>query len=126
MTIFTKIINGEIPCFKIAENENYLAFLDIRPVKKGHALVIPKCEVDYIFDCDDDVLSGLMIFAKEVAIKIKSAIPCRRIGVMVAGLEVPHTHIHLIPIDDVNDLNFANAKEVPMEELKDIAQKIFN
>ena len=99
MTIFSKIIAGEIPCYKIAEDENYFAFLDIRPLTKGHTLVIPKQEEDYIFGLDDATLSGLMLFAKKVATAIESAVPCVRVGVAVIGLEVPHAHIHLIPIN---------------------------
>lgn len=123
-TIFTKIINGEIPCHKILENEKFLAFLDIRPVKKGHALVIPKKEVDYLFDMDDPELGELMAFAKKAAKKIKKVVPCLKIGVMVAGLEVPHAHVHLIPIEKVFDLNFANAKQVSNEELAKLADQI--
>lgn len=109
-SIFTKIINGEIPCYKIAEDENHLAFFDINPLKEGHALVIPKKEVDYVFNLEDVELANLMIFAKKVAKAIEKALPCKRIGVAVIGLEVPHTHIHLIPINSVKDLNFANPK----------------
>lgn len=123
-TIFTKIIEGEIPCHKILENDRYLAFLDIRPINPGHCLVIPKKEIDYIFDVDDELLSGLMVFAKKVAVKIKKAVSCKRVGVMVAGLEVPHTHIHLVPIFKISDLNFANAKPMSNDELKKIAEKI--
>jgi len=109
-TIFTKIVNGEIPCYKIAEDENYLAFLDINPLAKGHTLVIPKKEVDYIFDVDDQLLAGMMVFSKKVAKAIEKAVPCKRIGVAVLGLEVPHAHIHLIPINKLGDINFANPK----------------
>jgi histidine triad (HIT) family protein len=116
-TIFTKIINGDIPCHKILEDENYLAFLDIRPIRRGHALVIPKKEVDYIFDMDDGDLAGLMIFAKKAARMIKAKIPCRKIGVMVCGIEVAHTHIHLVPFDAIPELNFANARETSNEDL---------
>ncbi len=123
-TIFTKIIKGEIPCHKIAEDDNFLAFLDIRPIKKGHTLVIPKKEIDYFFDLDKDTLSELMVFAKGIAKKIEDKIECQRIGVMVAGLEVPHVHVHLIPIDSINDLNFANAKSVDQQELARIAEEI--
>ncbi|MBF0523311.1 MAG: HIT family protein [Candidatus Omnitrophica bacterium] len=123
-SLFTKIVNGEIPCHKIAEDKDYLAFLDIRPINPGHALVIPKKEIDYIFDVDDQLLLGLMIFAKKIARAIKKSVPCTRIGIMVAGIEVPHCHIHLIPINNIGDLNFANAKPVPKEELADIAQQI--
>jgi len=123
-TIFTKILAGEIPAHKILENDRYLAFLDIRPVNPGHTLVIPKQEVDYIFDMEDDLLKGLMIFAKKVAKGIKKVIPCKKVGIMVAGIEVPHAHIHLIPIQNVNDLSFARAKAMPPEELASIAAKI--
>ncbi len=123
-TIFTRIVKGEIPCHKILENEKYLAFLDVRPINPGHTLVIPKKEIDYIFDADDTLLAELMMFAKKVARAIEKEIPCKRIGVMVAGLEVPHLHIHLIPINDVHDLNFARAKPASGEELAKIAEKI--
>jgi histidine triad (HIT) family protein len=124
-SIFTKIINGEIPCHKIAEDENYFAFLDISPLALGHTLVIPKQEVDYIFDLDDDVLSGLNLFAKRVAKAIEKSIECKRIGLAVIGIEVPHTHIHLVPLNNVGDLNFANPKlEVASDKLAEIAAKI--
>ena len=124
-TIFSKIVNGEIPAYKIAEDENYLAFLDVFPLKPGHALVIPKLENDYIFDLDDTQLSGLMVFAKKVAKGICKVIPCKRIGVAVIGLEVPHTHIHLIPMEHVGDMNFANPKmKIAPEEMQIIADKI--
>ncbi|MGB1103846.1 MAG: HIT family protein [Crocinitomicaceae bacterium] len=124
-SIFTRIINGEIPSHKIAENDNFYAFLDISPLQKGHTLVIPKKEVDYIFDVEDDLLGEMMIFAKEVSKKIKKAFPCNRIGVTVIGLEVPHAHIHLIPINSMNDMNFAQAKlDLSQDELADIAERI--
>jgi histidine triad (HIT) family protein len=124
-SIFTKIINGEIPCYKIAEDERYFAFLDINPLKKGHTLVIPKNEVDYIFDVEDNLLGGLMIFAKKVAKAIDKAIPCKRVGVTVIGLEVPHTHIHLIPLDKMTDMHFTNAKlQLSKEEFEEIARSI--
>lgn len=123
-TLFTKIIKGEIPCHKILEDERYLAFLDIRPINPGHTLVIPKKEIDYIFTVDDDLLGGAFIFAKKVAAMIEKVIPCKRIGVMVAGLEVPHAHIHLVPINAVADLNFTKAKSVTPEELAQVAKKI--
>ncbi len=124
-TIFTKIINGEIPCYKIAEDDNYFAFLDINPLKAGHTLVVPKKETDYIFDLDDKQLSGLIIFSKKVAVAIKSAIPCKRIGVAILGLEVPHAHIHLVPMDNMEDVNFKNPKlKFSPEEFKEIAAKI--
>jgi|SRR3989338_2673452 len=123
-SLFTKIIKGEIPCHKILEDENYLAFLDIRPINPGHTLVILKKEIDYIFDVDDPLLAGMMLFAKKVAGMIKKSVPCKKVGVMVAGLEVPHAHIHLVPIFDVGDLNFAKAKPTPDEELAKVAEKI--
>ena len=104
-TIFTKIIKGEIPCYKIAENDKYFAFLDINPLKIGHTLVVPKIEKDYIFDLGDEDLSGLILFSKKVAIAIEKAIPCGRIGVAVIGLEVPHVHIHLVPMDTMENIN---------------------
>ncbi len=109
-TIFTKIVKGEIPCYKIAEDDNYLAFLDINPLAQGHTLVIPKKEVDYIFDVDDQLLGGMMIFSKRVALAIEKAVPCKRVGIAVLGLEVPHAHIHLIPINNLGDINFSNPK----------------
>lgn len=124
-TIFKKIINGEIPCYKIAEDENYFAFLDINPLRAGHTLVVPKRETDYIFDLDDDQLAGLILFSKKVATAIKSVIPCNRIGVAILGIEVPHTHVHLIPMDTMEDINFKNPKiKFSSEEFKEIAAKI--
>lgn len=124
-TIFTKIINGEISCYKIAEDENYLAFLDIMPLAEGHVLVIPKKEVDYIFDLNDELLSGLMLFAKKIAPAIAQACPCRRVGVSVIGLEVPHAHVHLIPLNSMNDINFTREKLKPSaDELKATATRI--
>jgi len=123
-TIFTKIIHGEIPCHKILEDDRHLAFLDIRPIKEGHALVIPKEEIDYLFDMDDSALADLIIFAKKVAVMIEAKIPCRKIGVMVCGIEVPHTHIHLVPFNEISDLNFALAKEVPQERLAEVGALI--
>jgi histidine triad (HIT) family protein len=121
-TIFSKIISGEIPCYKVAEDENFLAFLDIQPMRKGHVLVIPKIGVDYIFDMEDDQLGKMMAFSKTVAHKIKAVFPCRKVGVTVIGLEVPHAHIHLIPINGIQDMNFAQEKLVlDAEELKEIA-----
>jgi histidine triad (HIT) family protein len=121
-TIFSKIISGEIPCYKVAEDENFLAFLDIQPLRKGHVLVIPKIGVDYIFDMEDDQLGKMMAFSKTVAHKIKAVFPCRKVGVTVIGLEVPHAHIHLIPINGIQDMNFAQEKLVlDAEELKEIA-----
>jgi len=126
-TIFSKIINGEIPCYKIAEDDDFLAFLDINPLVKGHVLVIPKTEVDYIFDLDDNMLSSMVLFAKTVASKIKAFIPCNKIGLSVVGLEVPHAHIHLIPINSINDMNFSNQKlKFTSIELEEIANQIRN
>ncbi len=126
-TVFSKIISGEIPCHKILENNDYLAFLDLRPVNPGHTLVIPKKEVDYIFDMDDASLSSIMPFTKKVAAAIKKTVPCKKVGVMVAGLEVPHAHIHLIPIlGSVHELAFANAKPAEASELASLAEKIRN
>jgi histidine triad (HIT) family protein len=124
-SIFTKIINKEIPAFIIAEDDDFIAFLDIMPLAIGHTLVVPKKEVDYIFDCDDDVLSKMLVFSKKVSKKIESAIPCKRIGVAVIGLEVPHTHVHLVPLNHVGDINFERPKlSISKEELKAIADKI--
>lgn len=124
-SIFTKIVNGEIPSFKIAETDNFLAFLDIMPLRKGHTLVIPKKQVDYIYDLDDNVLSELFVFSKKVAKKIESKISCKRIGVSVIGLEVPHAHIHLIPIDSVADIDFSQPKlKLSNAEFSEIADKI--
>lgn len=124
-SIFTKIVKGEIPCYKIAEDENFLAFLDINPLVKGHTLVIPKKEVDYIFDLDDETYAGLMAFAKKVAGPLKLAVPCERIGVTVIGLEVPHAHVHLIPINIMDDMNFSRPKmTLEEEEMQEIAEEI--
>lgn len=124
-SIFTKIVQGEIPAYKVAEDDNYLAFLDVFPLVKGHTLVIPKREIDYIFDLDDALLSGLHVFSKKVAKAIEKAIPCKRVGVSVVGLEVPHAHVHLIPIDTVNDMNFSRPKaSFSKEEMEDTLQQI--
>lgn len=124
-TIFSRIVNGEIPCYKIAEDEKFFAFLDINPMSKGHTLVIPKVEEDYIFNLDDDTLSGMTLFAKKIAKAIEKAVPCLRIGVAVIGLEVPHAHIHLIPINQESDMNFKNPKlKLSPEEMNEIALKI--
>lgn len=123
-SIFTRIINGEIPCHKVAETSDYLAFLDIRPQTKGHTLCIPKQEIDYIFDLEDQYLAGLMTFAKKVARAVKQVVPCKRIGVAVVGLEVPHTHIHLIPINAVSDISFKEPLDIPAEELAELAAQI--
>jgi histidine triad (HIT) family protein len=124
-TIFTKIILGEIPCYKIAEDDNYLAFLDIQPLVRGHVLVVPKVEVNYIFNCDDELLAGLILFAKKVAKMMEGKFECKRIGVSVIGLEVPHTHIHLIPINGVADMDFSKPKlKLQQHELERIADSI--
>ena len=125
VSIFSKIIIGEIPCYKVAESETCFAFLDINPLAKGHVLVVPKFEVDYIFDLDDETYIQLNLFAKKVAIALKKAIPCSRIGVTVIGLEVPHVHIHLIPINEVSDMNFSNKKlDFSKLEFQEIANSI--
>lgn len=123
-TIFTRILNGDIPAHKILEDSQYLAFLDIRPVNPGHTLVIPKQEVNYIFDLEDDLLKGLFVFSKKVAKAIRKSFPCEKVGIMVAGIEVPHAHVHLIPINRVSDLNFARAQNMGQKELAAIAAKI--
>ncbi|MDR0907968.1 MAG: HIT family protein [Rikenellaceae bacterium] len=124
-TIFTRIIEGEIPAYKVAEDENYIAFLDVNPLVKGHTLVVPKKEVDYIFDLDDPTLAGMMIFAKRVAAKIKGAVECKKVGVAVIGLEVLHAHIHLIPLNVENDMNFRNPRlQLSAEEFASLAEKI--
>lgn len=123
-SIFTRIINGEIPCYKIAEDDRYFAFLDIRPLNAGHTLVVPKAEVDYIFDLDDDTLAGLMVFAGKVARAIEKVVECERIGVAVIGLEVPHCHIHLSPINGVHDMDFRNPKNISPDEMAALAAKI--
>ena len=128
MTIFTRIINGEIPSYKVAENEQFYAFLDINPLQKGHTLVVPKLvepEANYIFDLDDDLLSEMLVFSKQVARGIQGAIDCKRVGVAVIGLEVPHVHMHLIPISKEGDMSFANPKmTLPAEEMAMIANSI--
>ncbi len=125
MTIFSKIVAGEIPAYKVAETIDYLAFLDIQPLAEGHVLVIPKKEVDYLFDMDDELYTGLQIFAKIVATGLRKAISCKRIGVAVIGLEVPHAHIHLIPMNSVSDLNFSRPKlSFTPEQLQATADKI--
>lgn len=124
-TIFSRIISGEIPCHKIAETEEFIAFLDIMPLAIGHTLVIPKKEVDYIFSLDDKTLAGLMLFAKQIAPAIEKAVPCLRIGVAVIGLEVPHAHVHLVPLNIVDDINFTRPKLKPsQDELATVAAKI--
>ena len=128
MTIFTRIINGEIPSYKVAENEHFYAFLDINPLQKGHTLIVPKLsepEADYIFDLEDELLSEMLVFSKQVARGIKGAIDCKRVGVAVIGLEGPHVHMHLIPISKEGDMSFANPKmTLPAEEMAEIAQSI--
>lgn len=124
-TIFTRIIRGEIPGYKIAEDENYYAFLDIHPLAEGHTLVVPKKEVDYLFDLEERELAGLMVFAQKVAARIREVVPCKRIGVAVIGLDVPHAHIHLVPISEGGDLDFSRPKlELTPEEFKAIQAKI--
>lgn len=124
---FTKIINGEIPCYKVAENEFNIAFLDISPICFGHVLVVPKIEVDYIFDVEDNSYLQLWVFAKEVAKKIEKVVECKRIGISVIGLEVPHTHIHLVPLNTIEDINFSKPKlSFTDKELKELAEKIMN
>lgn len=123
-SIFSRIVNKEIPAHVVAETDDYLAFLDVRPQAKGHTLVIPKKEVDYIFDMEDEHLAGLMIFAKKVAKALKKTVPCTRVGIAVIGLEVPHAHVHLMPINHISDLGFGKSLDISKEELMDIAAKI--
>lgn len=124
-SIFTRIANGEIPCYKIAEDDHCLAFLDVNPLVPGHTLVIPKQQVDYIFDVEDDLLMKLHLFAKKVALKMDRAIQCERIGVSVIGLEVPHAHIHLIPMNRVSDMDFSKPKiEISSEKMSELAERI--
>ena len=124
-SLFTKIVEGEIPAYKVAENDKYLAFLDIMPLVEGHVLVIPKQEVDYVFDLEDDVLAGLHIFAKKVAKAIDNVIPCSRIGDAIIGLEVPHTHVHLVPLNTMDDINFTRPKlSLSKEKMESIQKKI--
>ena len=126
-SLFSKIVEGEIPCYKVAENDQFLAFLDIMPLRKGHTLVIPKKEVDYIFDLDDELLAEMILFAKSVSKKIRATFPCNRVGLSVIGLEVPHAHIHLIPINDLQDMNFMQEKcSLSPDELRQIASDIRN
>ena len=123
-TIFTKIINGEIPCYKIAEDENYLAFLDVNPNAKGHTLCIPKQAVDKIFDMEELHYLGLMAFSRKIALAIEKAIPCKRVGMSVIGLEVPHAHVHLIPLNEMDEIRFQNKVKLESEEFRIIATKI--
>lgn len=125
MTIFSRIIQGEIPCYKIAENNQFFAFLDIRPLTKGHTLVVPRIEVDYLFDMPDETLAAMMVFAKKVSLAIQKSVSCTRVGLTVIGLEVPHAHIHLIPIQTEMDMNFRNKPQsLTSEEMQEIAAKI--
>ena len=121
MTIFSRIINGEIPCYKIAEDERFFAFLDINPVQPGHTLVIPRQETDYIFDLSDEMIGEMMKFAKRVAQAIRLTIPCKKVAMAVLGLEVPHAHIHMIPVSSEGDMDFRNKKDLKPEEMKKIA-----
>ncbi len=124
-TLFTRIINGEIPCYKVAEDDRYFAFLDINPLTKGHTLVVPKVEDDYIFNLDDETYAGLMLFAKKVAQAQQLAIPCKRIGVAVLGMEVPHVHVHLVPMQSEGDMNFAKQKlQLSLAEMAETAAAI--
>ena len=124
-SIFTRIIRGEIPCYKVAEDEKHFAFLDINPLTKGHTLVIPKREVDYIFDLEDEEIAALNVFAKKVALAVQQVVPCKRIGTCVMGMEVPHAHIHLIPMTQEGDMNFRNPKlKLASEEMQELAEAI--
>ena len=124
-TIFTRIVNGEIPCYKVAEDDQFLAFLDINPLAKGHTLVIPKKEIDYLFDVEDDLYSDMWLFSRKVALAIEKVVPCRRIGIAVLGLEVPHAHIHLVPINSVYDIDFSKPKlKLSQEEFQLLAGRI--
>lgn len=123
-SIFTKIVNGEIPCFKITEDENFLAFLDVNPNAKGHTLCIPKREIDKIFDIEDDLYVGLMQFSKKVAIALEKAVSCKRVGMAVIGLEVPHAHVHLIPLNEMDEMRFQNKVKLEKEEFEALAKSI--
>lgn len=123
-SIFTRIINGEIPCYKIAEDDRFFAFLDIRPLNAGHTLVIPKEEIDYLFDMEDNMLADMIMFSKKIAVAIKKVIPCERVGMAVIGLEVPHAHIHLSPVNSLHDLDFSRPKQFSPEEMERIAAAI--
>ena len=123
-SIFTKIVNGEIPCYKINEDENFLAFLDVNPNAKGHTLCIPKREIDKIFDIEDNLYIGLMQFSKKVAIALEKAVPCKRIGMAVIGLEVPHAHVHLIPLNEMDEIRFQNKVKLEKEEFEALAKSI--
>ena len=124
MSIFTKIINGEIPCYKITENEEFIAFLDITPNAKGHTLCVPKQEISYLFDMEDDHYLRLMAFSKKVAKALEKVVPCKRIGVAVVGLEVPHTHVHLIPISEMKEMTFQHKVQMTDDEFKALAEKV--
>jgi histidine triad (HIT) family protein len=126
-TIFSRIVSKEIPCFSVHENDEFLAFLDVNPLVKGHTLVIPKMEVDYIFDLDDAVLQRMIVFSKDVARKLKDTFPCKKIGISVVGLEVPHAHIHLIPINSIDDMNFSREKlKLSQDQLREIQSNILS
>ena len=124
MSIFTKIVNGEIPCYKIAEDDNFLAFLDVNPNAKGHTLCIPKQEINKIFDINDDLYLGLMAFAKKIAIALEKSVPCKRIGMAVIGLEVPHAHVHLIPLNEMDEMRFQNKVSLTQEEFLALVKEI--
>lgn len=127
MTLFSKIIRGDIPCYKIAEDVKFFAFLDISPMTKGHTLVVPKIEEDYIFDLEDELLGDMMIFSKKIAVAIQKALPCVRVGIVVLGMEIPHAHIHLVPLNNESDLNFRNPKlKLDSDEMSRIADQIRN
>ena len=125
-SIFTKIVNGEIPCYKIAEDDNFLAFLDVNPNAKGHTLCIPKQEINKIFDIEDDLYLGLMAFSKKVAVALEKSVPCKRVGMAVIGLEVPHAHVHLIPLNEMDEMRFQNKVSLTKEEFEDLAKAIQN
>lgn len=124
MSIFTKIVNGEIPSYKITEDANFLAFLDVNPNAKGHTLCIPKQEIDKIFDMDDELYLGLMQFSKKVAIALEKTVPCKRVGMAVVGLEVPHAHVHLIPLNEMDEMRFHNKVSLTKEEFEDLTKSI--
>ena len=124
-SIFSRIINGEIPAWKVAESEHFLAFLDVNPLAKGHTLIVPKVETDYFFDLSDEEISGIMLFSKKVASALRSTLPCLRIGMSVIGLEVPHAHIHLVPLKNMGDINFSNSRlKLSAEEMEAVAASI--
>ena len=124
MSIFTKIVNGEIPCYKIAEDDNFLAFLDVNPNAKGHTLCIPKQEINKIFDLNDDLYLGLMAFAKKIAIALEKSVPCKRVGMAVIGLEVPHAHVHLIPLNNMDEMRFEKKVSLTEDEFNELAKTI--